>query len=177
LWFGTIVFFTVAALLIFQTFEGLGAPGASRPPWLPLPGNFTKENGTQLAGVALGPLFEWYFPLQAGCALLTLGTALSWFSGGMASTVEKLRIAVLVVALLTVAAGWPVARQVGQLRVQRYASDAAVAESARAHFGTLHLYSLFLNFGTMILVGVALGLAANLPTAVARPVAENKAER
>jgi len=64
LWFGSGIFFSfVAALAIFHAFEALGESSPSeRPGWLTP--SFNKENGTQLAGMAVGPLFPRYFLLQ-----------------------------------------------------------------------------------------------------------------
>jgi acyl-phosphate glycerol 3-phosphate acyltransferase len=77
LWFGSGVFFTfVAAPLIFQSFESMARSPAERPAWLA--DNFDKGKATQLAGVAVGPIFPWYFLLQGICASLTLATAYAW---------------------------------------------------------------------------------------------------
>ena len=73
LWFGSSVFFTMAALLIFRSFENVAISPAERIAWLPE--NFDKEKATQLAGVAVGPIFPWYFLLQGICACLALATA------------------------------------------------------------------------------------------------------
>jgi acyl-phosphate glycerol 3-phosphate acyltransferase len=164
LWFGSIVFFILAALVIFRTFQSLGEAGADRPAWLP--SDFDKEKGTQLAGVAVSPLFDMYFPLQAVCGLLAIATAtgLAWSGMPAGAGLPRARLAVLLLALVTVFAGWPLASYVGRLRLERYSADPAVAASARAAFGTWHTYSLLLNFATLLLVAVALGLAAHLPS-------------
>jgi acyl-phosphate glycerol 3-phosphate acyltransferase len=164
LWFGSIVFFTLAALVIFQTFEALGAAGNHRSPWLPLPADFTPEQGTQLAGVAVAPLFDLYFAVQGVCAILALATALGWSGIESAGKVQRIRIVVLMAAFSTVIVGWPVARHVGKLRLERYAADPVIAESARSAFATWHFYSLLLNMTTLVLVAVAMAFAARLPS-------------
>jgi acyl-phosphate glycerol 3-phosphate acyltransferase len=165
LWFGSAVFFTfVVALVIFNTFESLATNPQDRPAWLPE--SFTKEKGTQLAGLAVGPIFPWYFLLEGICGLLAVATALSWFGSEAQATVHKVRFYVLTLALVTVIVGWPIAQKVSALRVARYAADAA----ATADFATWHLYSLLLNFITVGLVTVAMALAARLPNPVSSPV-------
>jgi glycerol-3-phosphate acyltransferase PlsY len=165
LWFGTAMFFICATLTIFRTFEELGASEAKRPTWLPVSEDFDKDKGTQLAGVAVAPLFDWYFPLQAACAVLALGTALSWLGTDYGGAVHKVRAVILSLALGTVLVGWPVARHVAQLRVDRYSLDPAIVDAAKLTFGTWHTYSLLLNFATLLLITVAMGLAAQLPNA------------
>ena len=77
LWFGSSIFFLMAALVIFNHFESLGA-SARRPSWIPVPSDFDKEMGTRLAGVAVAPLFDWYFPLQIICGFLAVMTGLTF---------------------------------------------------------------------------------------------------
>jgi acyl-phosphate glycerol 3-phosphate acyltransferase len=169
LWFGSIVFFMIAALMIFHSFEALSTPDAPRPAGLPLPPDFDKDKATRLAGVVVGPLFDVYFPLQGVCGFLAATTALTW-SCSASSRVHKVRSIVLLLALATVLAGWPLARHVGTLRLERYAADPAVAARAQEAFASWHGYSLLLNFATLALVTVAMALAAQLP-AVAAPLA------
>jgi glycerol-3-phosphate acyltransferase PlsY len=189
LWFGTSIFFTfVVGLTLFGTFEKLTAePAASRPLWFPVPAEFEKprpsdkfpeplrkEQGSRAAGAAVGPLFPWFFGIQAACGCLTLLTALAWY--GRRETVHKVRAVVLLVALATVADGWWLEGIVDNLRVVRndrsdvvlrnpqpVSEDVKAAEVARADFGRFHFYSLMLNFGTVGLVTVAMALAAQLP--------------
>lgn len=163
LWFGSAVFFSfVAALLLFQTFEGIGAAAPEeRPSWLPLSPGFDKESGTRLAGVAVAPMFPWYYALQGACGLLAVATALSWTKPGRG--VHKLRSALLVTALLTVFVGWPLVQKVSDLRIARYALDPAISADARAAFGGWHAASLLLNLITIALVTVAMALTAWLP--------------
>jgi glycerol-3-phosphate acyltransferase PlsY len=168
LWFGAVVFFLITTLTIFHTLEALGQSSAERPGWVPLPADFTPEQGTRLAGVVLAPLFHWYFLLQGACGFLALSTALSW--SRRKPGVHRLRSVIVLLAWISVLAGWPVAQYVGELRVERYSASAAIAESARAAFATWHLISLLLNFVTLILVTFAMALAAQLPPA--RPESE-----
>jgi hypothetical protein len=89
--------------------------------------------------------------------------ALGWTRSGE-PRIERIRMAVLLVALLTVLIGWPLARHVNTLRIARYATDPAVAARAKAVFGSWHAYSLMLNFVTLLLVTAAMALAARLPS-------------
>jgi acyl-phosphate glycerol 3-phosphate acyltransferase len=168
LWFGTVIFFTlVVAIVLLRTFEGLAV---ERPPWLPVADNLDKDQAIRLFGFAIGPLFPWFFLMQGVCGLLAAGTALG-LPAGSAPTVQKVRSGVLIAALLTVAAGWPLAQKVSHLRLERYAADATVAEQARAAFGAWHTYSLLLSFVTIFLVAIGMALAAQLPSAPAEPAA------
>jgi acyl-phosphate glycerol 3-phosphate acyltransferase len=163
LWFGTVIFFLIVALVLFHTFEELGVSAEHRPSWLGLPGDFSKEQGTRLAGIAVAPLFKWYYPLQAVCGFLALCTGLSWSQSGPESRVHRLRALILLLALISVALGWPLANYVNGLRLDRYDSNSAIAEPAQQAFGTWHGISLLLNFTTIGLVTVAMALAAQLP--------------
>jgi len=166
LWFGSVVFFTFSALLVFQSFEALAEkPATERPSWLP--NSFTKQEGTQLAGYAVGPIFPWYFLLQGICGLMAVATCLPWSGWDPQHVVHKVRFVLLALALATVIAGWPLAQKVGELRFARYSTDAVVAASAKADFGRLHGYSLLINFATLGLVTAAMALAARMPAAVA----------
>ena len=115
LWFGCSVFFSlIAAPVIFQTYTGLVEKANElRPAWLPA--GFTKENATQLAGLAVGPIFPWYFLLEGVCGILAVITALTWLRADPLSFVHKLRFYLLAAALATVVVGWPIARQVSLL--------------------------------------------------------------
>jgi hypothetical protein len=163
LWFGTTIFFLVVALVLFHTFESLGEPGVNRPAWLPLPEDFSKEQGTRLAGVAMAPLFEWYFPLQAACAFLAATTALAWWRSGPQNRVHRIRAVILLLAGITVAVAWPLANHVNDLRLARYDSNPSIAETAKEAFGAWHGISLSLNFITISLVTIGMALAAQLP--------------
>jgi acyl-phosphate glycerol 3-phosphate acyltransferase len=163
LWFGTAVFFLVVALVLFHTFEGLGQPGSNRLAWLPLADDFSKEQGTRLAGVAIAPLFQWYFPLQAAGAFLATTTALAWWRAGPKSGPHRFRAVILLLAAITVAIGWPLANHINDLRVARYDANPSIAEPAKEAFRNWHGMSLSLNFVTISLVTVGMAWAAQLP--------------
>jgi acyl-phosphate glycerol 3-phosphate acyltransferase len=167
LWFGSVIFFTFAALTIFHTFRDLAGSDQYRPAWLSA-SVLTEDHGTQLAGIAVGPIFDWYFPLQGVCGFLAAATALGWSRLEPGRKVHQIRSIILILALVTVLVGWPVARYVGQLRLERYAPDPAVVQAAQAAFGTWHGISLGLNLATLVLVTVAMALAAQLPGALTR---------
>ena len=196
LWFGTVLFFTfVVGLSLFRTYDALTeVPPAERPPWLPAPADLErarpserfpeplrKEQGSRLAGAAVGALFPWYHGIQAACAVLTLLTALSWLTAG-SRTVDGLRLVVLALALTGVGVGWWLDQVVSKLRVERSAKSDAVlfggdtspeavqaADAVRAEFGRWHGYSLLANFATIALVTVATALAAQLPAPTPQP--------
>src|SRR5262249_61203267 len=164
----------------------IGADVEDRPSWFPATAAFMKiegkldgprEQGTRAAGAVITPLFGWYFLLQGVCGFLAVATALGWTRSYPQGKVQKIRIAVLLVALVTVLAGWPLEQKVNALRGPRYEAvdkflhakpgqDSAEREAAleaRKEFGLWHTVSLFVNFGTVILVGVGMALAAQLP--------------
>jgi acyl-phosphate glycerol 3-phosphate acyltransferase len=194
LWFGTVVFFTFAvALTIFHTFETAGADSSHRPPWFPLPEAFRatggpvdgpKEQGTRAAGYVLGPLFGWYFLIQGACGFLAVATALPWPRLEPRRKAHRVRVALLLAALVTVLAGWPLERRVGELRTPRndavdhYLQNADNAEArqaaaeAKSEFGLWHLGSVLLNLVTVVLVTAAMALAAQLPDRNVRAVAD-----
>jgi hypothetical protein len=187
LWFGSVVFFTFAPLLMLQAFQEVSdLPAERRPLWLPLPDAFQKEvpgaglpgptrreQGTRAFGVAVGKVFPVYYGLQLGCGLVALVTAL-----GMARTGEghAWRISLCALALATVGLGWWLERAVHDRREQRNDLTDAVllasapaeeqverARAARADFSTWHGYSLLQNFATLALVTVITVLSAHLP--------------
>jgi acyl-phosphate glycerol 3-phosphate acyltransferase len=183
LWFGAAVFFSfVVAPSLFASFEAAAElPRDQRPVWFPAAERFTgetvrKEQGTRAAGFAVGPLFAYYFLLQGICGFTAVLTALGWSRAEPGSRVHRLRLLVLLAALMTVLVGWPLERKVTELRAERHdAADAALkapqdtqlaalAQEKRAEFGRWHLYSLGLNLLTILLVGVGMALAARLPT-------------
>jgi len=167
LWFGTAVFFLITAFVIFNNFESLGT-STQRPAWIPVPLNFDKEMGTRLAGVAIAPLFGWYFPLQVICGLLALMTSLTFSQAEPNRRVHRLRNVVLLLAMAAVVIGWPLADYVGELRLERYSSDPMVADPAKAAFPAWHGISLSLNMITIGLVTLAMALAAQLPQGFAK---------
>jgi hypothetical protein len=155
-WFGSNVFFLIAAPGVFGAFQDLGS-------WLPLPAGLPPDQAARrLAGIAIEPLFAVYFPLQAICAALALGTALGWHNLEVRPS-HRRRLTFIAVAVLSLVIGWPVARYVGNLRSQRYSNEPTVASAADAAFGTWHAASLAFNFLTLIGAGAALALASQLP--------------
>jgi acyl phosphate:glycerol-3-phosphate acyltransferase len=193
LWFGTVIFFSfVVGLNLFGTFERAAAESPEeRPLWFPmwtaydgqlpaptLPVPLRKEQGTRAAGVAITPLFHWYFAIQGVCALLATATALSWRRRGV-GRLHRLRAGILLAALLTVGLGWWLDRIVEDLRGPRNdtfdamvrhspprAEDIAAAVAARRAFALWHLSSLGLNMVTVLLVTIGMAQAAYLPPAV-----------
>ncbi len=161
LWFGSNFFFSlIVAVLIFRTWEGYAD---DPPPWLPGFGALTKETGTRIAGATVGPIFPFLFAVQGICSVLVLITSLGFSRWEPKRRLHRVRFGIVVLAALTVVAGWPISRHVSALREQRYSRDASVSAMAREQFGPWHAVSLFLNFGTIALTGVATALAAFLP--------------
>ncbi len=186
LWFGSAIFFTfVAAPSLFGTFQELGRKKAeNRPDWFLMTTTYDKadaeidgrkEQGSRAAGYAVGPLFHWYFLLQGACGFIAIGTALGWTRTQPGGKLHKLRVTVLLLALVLVLAGWPLVRKVADLREARNnatdgylhtdAPPTALEEmkAAREEFDRWHGYSMLLNLGTVILVTAAMALAAKLP--------------
>jgi acyl-phosphate glycerol 3-phosphate acyltransferase len=191
LWFGTMVFFTLTGALLFSTFDRISvAPKEERPVWLPIPKEFNRqsppgfpdplwrEQGLRIGGAVVGPLFPWYYGIQTVCALVALVTAFSWL--GLSGRVHRLRVGVLLGALIAVGIGCWLDVVVGGLRGPRdnltdqvlanptpSAAEIAAAADARATFARWHGYSLMDNFATLLLVTIAVALAASLPAAIA----------
>lgn len=194
MWFGMSIFFSfTVALSLFGAFEAM-AQQNGRPSWFPLPPDYKvntgvekldlqKDQGTRAAGFAISPLFVHYFLLQGICGFLATITALGWSRVEPERRVHRIRVAVLIVAFLTVLIGWPLERKVGDLRDARNAAtDRLIAklktepptskdvEEARAEavavrhdFTVWHLWSLLLNMITIVLVAVAMAQTAFLP--------------
>jgi hypothetical protein len=191
LWFGMAVFFSfVVGFALFGVFEkeALKERG-ERPLWFPavreyekdppskkFPDPLRKEQGTRAAGFAIGPLFHWYFILQLVCAAVALATALGWAGERFPGKVHRVRVILLLLALLGVAGGWWMENKVSELRVPRdeklekalqteKPSEEQIkeAEQARATFGMWHVISLLLNMLVLVLVTGAMALAAQLP--------------
>jgi glycerol-3-phosphate acyltransferase PlsY len=165
LWFGGAVFFTfVVAPLLFKTFESYGEMGFNeRPPWLPVASMFNKESGTRLAGAAVAPIFPFYFMVQGACGFLALLTSMGWTKADPTTRVHRVRFLVLLLALLTVIVGWPIAQKVSALRYDRFSIDPAISDPAKQAFGMWHAISLNLSFITILLVGIATALIGWLP--------------
>jgi hypothetical protein len=200
LWFGTAVFFTfVVGLSLFDTFATLTAKPANdpeRPVWLPVPPGYDhprptdhfpeplrKEQGSRIAGAAVGPMFPPYYLIQTVCGVLALATALIWWRMPLPQPrLNFVRVLVLVVALAGAGVGWwmdGVIHELGKERVKR--SDEAivavspspevvrVAEEARANFGRWHTYSILVDLFTLALVTGAMAMAGHLPTHAEAP--------
>jgi hypothetical protein len=119
-------------------------------------------------------MFPWYYGIGTVCGLIALVTALSWAS--LPGKVHRLRIVVIVGALVTVGLGWYLEYKVEALREVRSAtSDEALraaqpspdsiqaANDARKDFGRWHFYSLMANLLTVVLVTIAMGCTTLLP--------------
>jgi acyl-phosphate glycerol 3-phosphate acyltransferase len=191
LWFGMAVFFSFpVALSLFGSFETM-AESPERPSWFPLPAEFKmaglqKDQGTRAAGFAISPIFDHYFLWQGVCGLLAAVTAMSWTSAEPGRRVHAVRIAIVLAGLAAVVVGWPLERQVAALREARNnASDRLLeawkqdgqatdsvrgaidtAKEARDVFGQWHVWSLMVNFVTIIMVTLAMALTAQLPPGV-----------
>ncbi len=157
-WFGGAAFFTfVATPLIFQSYEGMVENhNSTKPEWMPA---VTKLQASQLAGSAVSPIFPWYFLLQGACGLLALATTFRIGSGKPFSRLETWRLGILAAGVVTVLIAFPLSQKIDALRAARAHGD----EAALAAFASWHLVSLLLNFVTVGLAGVALGMAAFLP--------------
>jgi acyl-phosphate glycerol 3-phosphate acyltransferase len=165
LWFGSTVFFVIVALVVFRSFENLGS-SSERPAWLELPTNFDKEMGTRLAGAALAPVFDWYFPLQFICGYVAVATGFSLALDEPSRRVHRMRNLILLMALATVAVGWLVADYVAVLRIERYSPIQSVADHAKSIFAAWHGVSLTMNMITIALVTIALALATQMPATI-----------
>lgn len=168
LWFGGSVMFNfvVAPTVFFDVFPNVVenspsdrtaylalAPGAS--------GEERKNLAGALAGSVVGPIFPQYFAIQGVCAFLALATALGWWS--RPGRVHRWRVYLIGLASAGVLVGWPISMKVSALRLERFATDPAIAEAAKASFATWHLASLGLSVVTVGLAGFGLALAAKLP--------------
>lgn len=189
LWFGTVAFFTIAGLLIFQAFETVSRT-EHRPSWFPVPQAYQKETppdsklpsplrleqGSRAAGVAVSKIFPVYFALQTGCAVVAVLTAFG-LAFGWPARLNTLRVGVCVLGLICVLAGWWLEIVVSDLRVPRNELTDQVLEAAapseelitqmkaaRAKFGMWHGISLLVNFATLGLTLVAVGIAAHGPS-------------
>jgi acyl-phosphate glycerol 3-phosphate acyltransferase len=162
LWFGSAVFFMMIAGIVFSNFEKLGSSG-ERPNWINWPAGFDKEMGTRLAGVALAPVFDWYFPLQIVCGYIALSTGFALSRAEPIRRVHRIRNLILLFALTCVVSGWLVADYTAVLRIERYSAIQSEADYARSVFAVWHGLSLTVNMVTTILVTVALALAAQMP--------------
>lgn len=169
-WFGGVAFFNFAAApAIFESFKQVVNAGSSdrTANETIIPDNAETQRkdalANALAGSAVAPIFPMYFALQAICVLLALATALSWRNAIPNRGTHRTRVALLVVAFLTVAIGWPVSQHVSELRPLRFRPEPDVANAARQAFLVWHSVSLLLSFLTVLLGGVVLALASKFP--------------
>jgi glycerol-3-phosphate acyltransferase PlsY len=187
LWFGGVVCFSFVGLSLFETLgQETAKPTEERPYWLPVPPQLEtaapsarfptplrKEQGSRIAGAAVGPMFEPYYIAQLACGGVALLTALAFAHTRRAN---KVRVFLLILAIVGAFAGWWLDGQVEALREKRSATSDALllststseplktaADDARASFGLWHGYSLLANFGTLTLVTAAMAMAAFLP--------------
>ena len=143
LWFGTVVFFAVAASVQVQTLDEISKRGPDhpnlppRPWWFPVPADYKpaealrdnvpealreklpEEQGSRAFGAVVGPVFPWYFGVQAGCGVVTLLTAVGWWMSRRGSRVHAVRAVLLIVALAGVGLGWWMSGVVEGLRGPR----------------------------------------------------------
>jgi glycerol-3-phosphate acyltransferase PlsY len=204
LWFGSAAFFTLAGYLIFEEFKKDVAAAEQKgqwPEWFVLPDGTKDTANTDLAdllkrerasrpfGVAVRPLFPWYYGIQLVCGFLAYGTALAWQRGRERDKVQGWRSWLLMVAVIVTLGGWWLEGKVEDLRKPRdektdlvlkthdpTKEQIADAERARDEFMKWHGYSLTQNVVTLLLVAVAMALAAQLPAAGA-PAAGSSEER
>lgn len=165
LWFGSTVFFSlVVAPVVFHHFQSLGESHAGgAPPGFSISDRFDREQGTRLAGEALGPIFPWYYLIQGICGLIATISALAWSWSRPASRLHKVRSYLALFALLTVVIGWPIAQKLAGLRPLRFSPEPVVAVAASAEFAAWHLQSMFVNLLTLVLVTILTALTARLP--------------
>lgn len=168
LWFGGAAFFNfVAAVPIFDSFKQVvhnGPSDRTAHRTIIAPDASAEEKdalANALAGAAVGPIFPRYFALQAVCGVAAFLTAATWAK--RPGRANRLRLALVGAALLTVAVGWPISDRVSELRLKRFDPADSVREAAKAAFATWHLVSLLLAFITTCLAGAALALASALP--------------
>jgi hypothetical protein len=136
-----------------------------------------REQGTRAAGFAVAHLFPSYFHLQLVCGLLAVASAVG-LALSQTRRLHWLRAIILGLAYVTVLVGLPLEHEVNALRQPRYEwtdaflrshgrpEDAILRDEAlyaRAIFGKWHLYSVFVNLGTVAFVTAGMALAAWLP--------------
>ena len=170
LWFGGAAFFNFAAApTIFASFEKVveEQPSDRTAGIAILPPNADAETkkklASALAGSAVGPIFPRYFAMMATCGLISLVTAMTWRT---AAGIHRLRFRILLIALILVFLGWPLAEWVTQLRLARFSTNSSTALSAKNLFGPVHLVSLASSLLTNVLTGIGLFLAGRLPNSV-----------
>lgn len=165
--FGGAAFFNfLAAPAIFASFETVVA---TQPSHRTAGQRIQSETATDaekkalasaLSGAAVGPIFPKYFALLTVTGLIGVVTAIAWHHRGR---VHRWRTAILMAALVMTVIGWPLSGWVSQLRLDRFAEDAAVAANAKSLFGPVHLVSLAMSALGTLLSGIGLLLAGWIP--------------
>ncbi len=205
LWFGAVVFFVVAASVQLRTLDETSKLARAQrlsvdtrrlcdykpdAPRENVPDSLQKalpeEQGSRAFGAIVGPVFSWYYGIQAGCGVLTVLTALGWWMSRRGSRMHAVRSVLLALALGGVGLGWWMEGVVDRLRGPRDDATAAVlkedptaeevdrAVAARGEFVRWHGYSLLANFGVILLVGVAMALAAQMPAPSPPPATDEE---
>ncbi len=165
---GSSVFFNlVAAPSIFATFQDVAtSPASDRTAYFTINRELDKDQkidlGRALAGAAVGPIFPQFFLLQGICAMVALITAFAWWR--RPGRLHRWRVYVIGIAIVSVAASWPISQKVTELRLARFSAEKVIADAAKADFGTWHMYSLGLSFVTLLAAIFAMILAARLPS-------------
>ena len=120
LWLGSAVFFNLlAAPTIFASFKKCRSEPSDRTAYVSINtglDNAQKDQlGNALAGAAVGPIFPLLFGFHAVCGTIVLITALGWYK--QPGKMNRWRVYLTGTALAMVAAGWPISRQVTELRL------------------------------------------------------------
>src|SRR5258708_25523478 len=107
---GAAFFSFVGTPIIFNTFDRLVEnQGGSRPEWMPA--NITKLQASQLAGIAVSPIFPWYFLLQGMCGVLALATAFRNAASGPLGRFERWRVGILALGIATILIALPLTQK------------------------------------------------------------------
>ena len=145
LWFGTLCFFTVAGLLLFQAFDEISLKDKdARPLWFPLPEVYAKdppsdkfpdplrkEQGSRAPpGPPSGRCFRGTTASRPAAPAVTAITALGWWFSRRGSRVNAVRAVLLLAALAGVGVGWWLDYAVSDLRKPRDEKTDAVLLSA-----------------------------------------------
>ena len=166
MWFGAAAFNMITALPIFDSFKDVVANSPSdRTAYVAIVPEGTTdakrgELASALAGAAVGPLFPRLFALAGICVWLAFVTACGWRNEPGKSNRWRIRIAA--VALILIAASWPVSLYVSELRVLRFHPEGSIAKAAKDAFGPWHQASLLLSVLTTAVAGVLLAMGASL---------------
>ena len=191
LWFGSVAFFILVGLTVFQSFDALTKPPAQdRESWLPLPDEFAvrkagvidgpQEQGRRLAGSVVRPIFPRYFLLQLICTIVALVPALAWAARSSGRWIHRGRCGVLLIGFMLIVVNMSMAgcvheaQKTANQRVDDYLSDylrekhprheqEVAMRIARGEFQVWHGASMIINVVTLLMATAAMGLAASLP--------------